>query len=72
MNTEEVLSIANQAVSKLTSKYLSDLQSELLKASYENQTYEEFAETHGYCIDYIKKDVGSKIWHLHAANKMEI
>ena len=64
MNTEEVLSIANQAVSKLTSKYLSDLQSELLKASYENQTYEEFAETHGYCIDYIKKDVGSKLWHL--------
>ncbi|MEL6460175.1 MAG: NB-ARC domain-containing protein [Cyanobacteria bacterium J06621_15] len=64
MNTEEVLSIANKAVSKLTSKYLNDLQSELLKASYKNQTYEEFAETHGYCVDYIKKDIGSKLWHL--------
>ncbi|MEM1395398.1 MAG: NB-ARC domain-containing protein [Cyanobacteria bacterium P01_H01_bin.150] len=64
MNAEEVLSIANKAVSKLTSKYLNDLQSELLKASYKNQTYEKFAETHGYCIDYIKKDIGSKLWHL--------
>ncbi|BAY82091.1 WD-repeat protein [Calothrix parasitica NIES-267] len=64
MNTEEVLSIANKAVSKLTNKYLNDLQSELLKASYKNQTYEEFAEAHGYCIDYIKKDIGSKLWHL--------
>ncbi|MDY6901775.1 MAG: NB-ARC domain-containing protein [Cyanobacteriota bacterium] len=64
MNTEEVLSIANKAVSELTNKYLNDLQSELLKASYKNQTYEEFAETHGYCIDYIKKDIGSKLWHL--------
>ena len=64
MNTDEVLSIANQAVSKLTNKYLNDLQSELLKASYKNQTYEEFAEIHGYCIDYIKKDIGSKLWHL--------
>ena len=64
MNTEEVLSIANRAVSQLTNKYLNDLQSELLKASYKNQTYEEFAEAHGYCIDYIKKDIGSKLWHL--------
>ena len=64
MNTEEVLSIANRAVSQLTNKYLNDLQSELLKASYKNQTYEEFAQTHGYCIDYIKKDIGSKLWHL--------
>ncbi|MEM7717464.1 MAG: NB-ARC domain-containing protein [Cyanobacteria bacterium P01_A01_bin.68] len=64
MNTEEILNIANKAVSKLIGRYLTDLQSDLLKASCENQTYEEFAETHGYCIDYIKKDIGSKLWHL--------
>ncbi|MBV6625357.1 MAG: NACHT domain-containing protein [Rivularia sp. (in: Bacteria)] len=64
MNTEELLTIANQAVFKLTNEYLSDLQSELLKASCKNQTYEQFAEIHGYCIDYIKKDVGCKLWHL--------
>ncbi len=64
MNAKEILNIANKAVSKLTGRCLSDLQTELLKASCENQTYEKFAETHGYCIDYVKKDVGSKLWHL--------
>ena len=64
MNTEEALNIADQAISALTGKYLTDLQSELLKASWKNQTYEDFAESHGYCLDYVKKDVGSQLWRL--------
>ena len=64
MNTEEALSIADRAISAITGKYLTDLQSELLKASWRNQTYEDFAENHGYCLDYVKKDVGSQLWRL--------
>ena len=64
MTTEEALNIADRAVSALTGKYLTDLQSELLKASWKNQTYEDFAEAHGYCLDYVKKDVGSQLWRL--------
>lgn len=64
MNTEEALNIADRAISALTGKYLTDLQSELLKASWKNQTYEDFAEIHGYCLDYVKKDVGSHLWRL--------
>ncbi|MEO0968209.1 MAG: NB-ARC domain-containing protein [Cyanobacteria bacterium J06639_18] len=64
MTTEEALNIADKAISELTGKFLTDLQSELLKASWKNQTYEDFAETHGYCLDYVKKDVGSQLWRL--------
>lgn len=64
MNTEEALNIADRAISALTGKYLTDLQIQLLKASWKNQTYEEFAEAHGYCLDYVKKDVGSHLWRL--------
>ncbi len=64
MTTEEALNIADQAISALTGKFLTDLQSELLKASWKNQTYEDFAEAHGYCLDYVKKDVGSQLWRL--------
>lgn len=64
MNTEEALNIADRAISAITGKYLTDLQSELLKASWKNQTYEDFAESHGYCLDYVKKDVGSQLWRL--------
>jgi hypothetical protein len=64
MDTQELMNIANQAISESTGKYLTDLQSDLLKASCENQTYEQFARYRGYCLDYIKKDVGSMLWHL--------
>jgi hypothetical protein len=64
MDTKELLSIADKVISKSTGRHLTDLQSDLLKASCENQTYEQFASDRGYCLDYIKKDVGSVLWHL--------
>lgn len=64
MNTQELLNVADKLVVKSFGKHLTDLQSELLKASCENQTYEDFAINHGYCLDYIKKDVGAALWHL--------
>ncbi|WP_375502675.1 hypothetical protein [uncultured Nostoc sp.] len=64
MNIQELLTIADKVVSKSSGRHLTDLQSDLLKASSENQTYEQFANDHGYCLDYIKKDVGSALWQL--------
>lgn len=63
MYSEEALNIASQLFSELTGKELTDLQSDLLKASWENQTYDEFAKAHSYCCDYVK-DEGSKLWNL--------
>jgi hypothetical protein len=64
MNTQELLNVADKVVYKAFSKHLTDLQSNLLKAACENQTYEDFANVYGYCLDYIKKDVGCVLWHL--------
>ncbi|WP_026734508.1 hypothetical protein [Fischerella sp. PCC 9605] len=64
MNIKELLNMADKVVYESTGRHLTDLQSDLLKASYENQTYEQFANDRGYCLDYIKKDVGSLLWNL--------
>ncbi|MCX7592522.1 MAG: hypothetical protein N2235_01940 [Fischerella sp.] len=64
MNIKDLLNTADKLVYESTGKHLTDLQSDLLKASYENQTYEQFANERGYCLDYIKKDVGSVLWNL--------
>ncbi|MGH1393830.1 MAG: hypothetical protein ACRAVC_07340 [Trichormus sp.] len=64
MNTQQLLQIADKVVYISTGKHLTDLQTQLLKAACENQTYEEFANVYGYCLDYIKKDVGCVLWHL--------
>ncbi len=64
MSIQELLIIADKVVKKSSGRHLTDLQSDLLKASSENQTYEQFANDRGYCLDYIKKDVGSTLWQL--------
>ena len=51
-----------------TGKYLSDIETEVLRGSWENQTYEEIAEAQGYTSSYLSRDVGNKLWaNLSAA-----
>ncbi len=64
MNTQSILEVADRIVSEKTGKHLTDLQLDLLQAACENKTYEEFALSRGYCLDYIKKDVGAELWHV--------
>lgn len=64
MHSEEISNIADKIVFSFTNKHLTDLQTNLLKASCKNTTYEEFAESCGYNVDYIKKDIGSELWKL--------
>ncbi|MDJ0618656.1 MAG: NB-ARC domain-containing protein [Calothrix sp. MO_192.B10] len=63
MHSEEAVNIASQLIFQVTGKRLTDLQTELLKACWENQTYKQFAKTHKYTDDYVK-DVGSDLWKL--------
>ena len=63
MHSEEMLDTASRLVSEATGKDLTDLQGDLLKACWGNQTYDEFAQTHQYCSDHIKR-VGSDLWKL--------
>ena len=64
MHSEEISKIADKIVFSFTNKHLTDLQSNLLKASCKNQTYENFAESSGYNVDYVKRNIGSQLWKL--------
>ena len=63
MYSEEIVDSASRLVCEVTEKSLTSLQRQLLKASWENKKYGEFAETHRYCRDYVKTQ-GSKLWAL--------
>ena len=63
MHLEEMLNTASQLIFELTGKDLTDLQTGLLKASWENQTYDSFAQKYQYNSDYVK-DVGADLWDL--------
>ncbi|MCJ8279437.1 MAG: hypothetical protein MJK14_05750, partial [Rivularia sp. ALOHA_DT_140] len=63
MHSEEIVDTASRLISEVTDKSLTSLQRKLLKASWENQKYHEFAKTHKYCCDHVKA-VGSKLWAL--------
>ncbi|MEM1367090.1 MAG: AAA-like domain-containing protein [Cyanobacteria bacterium P01_H01_bin.15] len=54
--------VANQAIFKQTGKYINDIETVVLQASWEGKTYEEMAEASGYTSDYLNKDVGNKLW----------
>ena len=65
---EEAQQTAETSVYKQTNKYLSDIETLILKGAWDNRTYEDIAETEGYASSYLSKDVGNKLWgNLSAA-----
>lgn len=61
MNIEEAIELLQILVFAKTSKYLDNLQIKLIQGSWENQTYEQIAET--YCFSTAHaKTVGAKLW----------
>ena len=59
---------AETSVYKQTNKYLSDIETLILKGAWDNRTYEDIAEAEGYASSYLSKDVGNKLWgNLSAA-----
>lgn len=59
---EQLLSIANAALSARNGKLLSDVETAIVQGAIANQTYEEIAEHSGYSVSYLKRDVGPKLW----------
>ncbi len=64
MNSEQALEVANAAFFALLSRGLSEVETAILVGSLQNQTYEQIAESSGYAISYLKRDVGPKFWKL--------
>ncbi len=63
MNIEEAIELLQTLVFAQTSTYLTNLQINLLRGSWQNQTYEQIAET--YCFSCAHaKTVGAKLWEF--------
>jgi WD40 repeat protein len=66
MNAEDALRITNQIIFTRTAQYLNDLDSELLTACCNGESYGNFASRKNYTTDHIKSRA-AKLWKLLSA-----
>jgi hypothetical protein len=64
IDLDEILRFIDKSVYAKTGKYLKDPSILIIKGSWEGQTYEEIAEENGYTDNYLRQDVGPKLWKL--------
>ncbi|HEY9622041.1 MAG TPA: NB-ARC domain-containing protein [Crinalium sp.] len=66
MDIQAALELADKLVLRKTGEHLSDLQREILKASWswEHQSYDQLAQACGYSANYLKKHIGPGLWKL--------
>ncbi|HSM81673.1 MAG TPA: pentapeptide repeat-containing protein [Nodosilinea sp.] len=65
MDFEEIAVFVNQVAVERKGRALKDVERLVLKGAWENKTYSAMATpTAGYTEDYLKKDVGPKLWQL--------
>lgn len=65
MDFEDIAGLINQVALERLGRPLKDVERLVLKGAWENQTYGTMAnQAVGYSEDYLKKDVGPKLWHL--------
>lgn len=61
---DKILQVINDAVYTCEGRYLKDIEEKVLLGSLKKQKYQEIAEEHGYCTEYISQDVGFKLWRI--------
>ena len=64
MNLSQALSVIDRAMFAQFERRLSDVETVIIKGSWQNQTYEQIAETSDYSASYLRRDVGPKLWKL--------
>lgn len=62
MSFQEVLEFVDAAVFAVTGKHLSNVEVLLLQGSWQGQKYIQIASQHGYTLDYLKNDIGPRLW----------
>ena len=58
------LEVANSAVYDQFERYLTDVETAILRGTCQQQTYEQIAEASGYSVSYLTRDVGPKLWKV--------
>lgn len=61
---ETALEIADTAVFAQVSRHLKNIEVMVLQGVWQGQKYDQIAEECGYAPEYIKNDVGPKLWQL--------
>jgi hypothetical protein len=64
MNFEESLSILDTAIFDKINRHLKDIEVVILEGSWHSLSYEEIANKEGYAANYLRQDVGFKLWKL--------
>jgi WD40 repeat protein len=64
MNLEEALKITDAVVFAKTGKHLNDIQRVVIQGTWEGKTYDVIAEGYSRSPEYLKQDVGFKLWRL--------
>ncbi|HLO83544.1 MAG TPA: hypothetical protein VK203_00845 [Nostocaceae cyanobacterium] len=64
MNCQEALKVADAVVFASTKRHLKDIEVVILKESWKGLKYEQIAAAYGYTAEYLKHDVGPKLWKL--------
>ncbi len=64
MNFEQALETANAAVFAKVGRHLGDVETTILRGTWQSQTYEQIADASGYSVSYLTRDVGPKLWKL--------
>ncbi|WP_416669001.1 AAA-like domain-containing protein [Egbenema bharatensis] len=58
------LKVADQGVLKKHGRHLKNIEIAILQGAWQGRTYDQIAEAQGYTPEYIKHDVGPKLWQL--------
>lgn len=64
MDFEEVFQVVDAAVVAKKQRHLKDVEVAILRESWQGKKYHEIAEAYGYTAEYLKQDVGPKLWKL--------
>ncbi|WP_299409211.1 NB-ARC domain-containing protein [Acaryochloris sp. IP29b_bin.148] len=62
MEFEQALDVINTVKYARFRKYLSDVETVILKGAWQSQTYEKIAENSSYSESYLKRDAGPQLW----------
>lgn len=64
MKLDELIGLVDTLVTHKTQKHLRDIDVAVLRGAWEGNKYEDIAQNHNYTSQYLKKDVGPKLWKL--------
>ena len=64
MKLDELIGLVDTLVTNKTQKHLRDIDVAVLRGAWDGHKYEEIAHVHNYTSQYLKKDVGPKLWKL--------